>query len=829
MRRFAPSPIYFFVIFLSIGAGAESVRAQQSNYFVNSFVDSNAAPMTVGQIPQTQAHGVNDSGTVVGMYGASSDTFHAFEWANGHFLAGNFDFPDASCSFACGSELNGINDSGEAVGDYTDVNGFTHAYYILKGVPVSYDAPGSTFTMATAVNNVGVIVGIYNDSAQHGFEYDGTHFTSFDVPGCRVPQIQGVDDKGDVVGYCLGQTGPGFEFTPALGALVPIGPSGAEQARPTGINNEGQIVGTYIAADTSFHGFVFTGGTYVPFDPQGSTFTECGGVNSAGQFVGDYTNGQNVDHGFLASGPLLLDPVSSGSFPGLMDGPVTANINILPSLGLGAARPVDGVAADGVTEVVVRIPANNVGDQFTLTLLNDQNGQSTDTNADGVLGNPGDATLSKSQITVSAINVTTDSNTGQQVPFAFAVYRAPMDFARQKADGSYEKGICSFNSHNAGFGVASSTTKDLLGFQPSFPDDTLSCRSVFIRIQNLMNGASSTAPVVVLRPPVVMIHGLWSDWTSWNSFEPLVKDASTVDGRFYVGRVSYDNLVGPSIVSSDPSYLGLLLQRARANSLGFAFNAPNVLAQTDGWIENFKQGENPLGIPAAAVQADLVAHSMGGDIARTMVLQPGFQSDNTFGQGTIHKLITIDTPHLGSPVASQLISPQEDGVCVQPVLALDGKFTFNAVLFGGGITDGAIADLALSSPALLSIANQNQHPVPTAMIAGIYTNFSSFFPTLISALCQPSGADPLALDLSATRWPTVFFNNGPNDVIVSEASQLNGLEGITFSGYSHSPGARSIGFPGPTVLDAGDQVIPNAVITLLNTPVTQAIFNLLNP
>src|SRR5215471_2863021 len=74
----------------------------------------------------------------------------------------------------------------------------------------------------------------------------------------------------------------------------------------------------------------------------------------------------------------LLDPV-----PSLLSGPhVTTNVNALATRG----RAVSGTAADGVTELVLRIPATAAGEQFTLTVINDQGQRSQSAAEDGGLG-----------------------------------------------------------------------------------------------------------------------------------------------------------------------------------------------------------------------------------------------------------------------------------------------------------------------------------------------------------------------------------------------------------------------------------------------------------
>jgi hypothetical protein len=89
--------------------------------------------------------------------------------------------------------------------------------------------------------------------------------------------------------------------------------------------------------------------------------------------------------------------------------------------------------------------------------------------------------------------------------------------------------------------------------------------------------------------------------------------------------------------------------------------------------------------------------------------------------------------------------------------------------------------------------------------------------------------NPLATLLTPTGWPSVFGNQ-QSDAVVPFSSEVNNLTVPTndqFTGYIHSPGFTRLGFTGPTIVDAG--AVPTRVIQLLNTPVTQPEFNLLNP
>jgi len=418
---------------------------------------------------------------------------------------------------------------------------------------------------------------------------------------------------------------------------------------------------------------------------------------------------------------------------------------------------------------------------------------------------------------------------------AFAVYRAPIDFVRTTSG----TGVC--NGKQA-------------------IDDQLACRSVSIQIQDQASGIQSATPVMIARPPVALIHGIWDNATTWNSFLPLFSSGLSADPRFYICALDYSYLVGNQISTTIPSYsplLGFAVSGAGANSLGFAYNAYqapaglSVSSSIQAMVQAFKSGSNPLKIPVAAVQADIVAHSMGGDITRTLPLQPGFLSDNTLGQGNIHKVITIDTPHLGSPLAIDLL--QDGNTCVRNLLAAAGNIAFASVTLSGQNVNGAVGDLqgdgqgGSLSTALSNLQKAGVHPLPTALISGVVnsTNLNSLTTSgatnVILQVCGNLGSDPLARALTPSGWPTVFGQ--ASDAIVPLSSQLNNTSPNAtqeFFGFVHSGGTENLGFTGPAVVPSLSDVqnpnfanqvqqIPNDVITLLNTPVTQPAFNSLNP
>jgi pimeloyl-ACP methyl ester carboxylesterase len=348
-----------------------------------------------------------------------------------------------------------------------------------------------------------------------------------------------------------------------------------------------------------------------------------------------------------------------------------------------------------------------------------------------------------------------------------------------------------------------------VNFSRSSSDFTLTTRSVTLQVSTTASGITGSASVTVARPPVVLVHGLWGSASSFSTFTPLITDTN-----FDVNYATYDNAI-TGITSTTPSYSKSA--SIEANSLGFAYNAPSVLAQINNFIANYRTSAN-----VASVKADIVAHSMGGDVSRTMVLLPTFLSNPTFptfGAGPINKLITIATPHLGTPVAADLLA--SNNACVRNVLAGDQDFALASITFSGQTADGAVGDLegngfgSSLSPALANL--KPTQPFVTAYIAGIATSvnlngLNCIFCTaqLVRSLCS---SNPLAKDLTSTKWTTIYGQN--NDTIVPLDSALNNLTGQQFSGVIHTAALETLDFKGPSVLDATSN-ISSEVINLLN-------------
>jgi T5SS/PEP-CTERM-associated repeat protein len=218
-------------------------------------------------------------------------------------------------------------------------------------------------------------------------------------------------------------------------------------------------------------------------------------------------------------------------------------------------------------------------------------------------------------------------------------------------------------------------------------DEVAAEREVFIRVRLTPTGGqpfdAGATKISLIRPMIFLVHGIWSSAGTWDNFGVLALGASLGgDARFDVQRADYSWI-------SDRS---------------FATTAPVVYDQLKLYLDFFKQDHN-----VAAVQADVVTHSMGGPLVRTLAMRPDYLHDisfPTFGTGPIRKLIAIAGVHHGTPLADYTVRTPCFGVLLYswPI----NKNPFN----------GAVRDLRTVSDSIAAI-NATRTPFPAHTIVGI--------------------------------------------------------------------------------------------------------------
>jgi pimeloyl-ACP methyl ester carboxylesterase len=480
----------------------------------------------------------------------------------------------------------------------------------------------------------------------------------------------------------------------------------------------------------------------------------------------------------------LIDPV-----PDLVNNAGTGLIANRESLAT-RGTVVQGVAADGAARVVLRISANFEGEHLKLLLRPDGAGNPNNLpQPDGVLATT-EGVPSGYELRLTAVNTS-------EGPRAFALYFPPKDFSR------------------------------------GGDDDNARNRNVVLQVASVETpSSSSTVGITIARPPVVLVHGLWENRADWNRFTPLVGDPR---GRFALAKANYDIKLSAS--NSQPEYTPDILRSVSSNAFGFSPNAPLVLADINRAINDSKTN----GI--ATAQVDVVAHSMGGTITRALEYLPDYTNSNSFKIGSVHKLITIGTPHLGSPLARQLLQqgPIYDNSCVRDVFAQHGHLAFSSVTPAGTASPlaGGLGDLAVDadgnlSEALQALKESNPHEAPTALIAATENDqnlagLKSFWHGKAQIYLRDIACttDQLARALTAEQWSSVF-DGQESDGIVPRKSQFASRDGALFPGLIHSSGLEDLGFNGPSELDPDSQShIPSKVIQLLNAPTGSGYFQLL--
>lgn len=238
------------------------------------------------------------------------------------------------------------------------------------------------------------------------------------------------------------------------------------------------------------------------------------------------------------------------------------------------------------------------------------------------------------------------------------------------------------------------------------------------------------------RPPVLLLHGLHDDGDSW-------KWSLRTDPKYLVDNPSFPN----------------------ANS--FVFNGKLVRGFVNDLVIQAREQDN-----IAVTQVDVFGHSMGGILARWhwLDLAENYARPENFEKGDFHKLVTVNSPHLGSQVAALLVSksgtPTHTGTLVHPFR---------------NVTSGAVRDLRPDSNAieLLNSTEPRYSVLANLIISRSGTDypgtsywFEKAVPTL---LCYTWPAPPGLVDfLLAEQYFQKMFHD-VHDCAVGLYSQALGL------------------------------------------------------
>jgi pimeloyl-ACP methyl ester carboxylesterase len=152
------------------------------------------------------------------------------------------------------------------------------------------------------------------------------------------------------------------------------------------------------------------------------------------------------------------------------------------------------------------------------------------------------------------------------------------------------------------------------------------------------DGTQVDTAVLGNRIPVIFVHGLGGGSDGWNSILRAYEQNPAWRGAFKPYSFNYPST--QTEVSADPT-------------------APRTLTALGAALRDFMQGyyDKPAAAPDFGFgnkRVIVVAHSMGGLVARSMMQEHVFRDGQRGGQKVLH-LITLGTPHHGTPLSDAAI------------------------------------------------------------------------------------------------------------------------------------------------------------------------------
>jgi hypothetical protein len=265
-----------------------------------------------------QLLGINDQQVIAGYFGSGTATSPN----KGYTLTPPYSQGDyRNENKGVQTQVVGLNDSTTTVGFFInrtgDNIGFVHTPSGFTSVSDPNTPKGTAASPSVnqllGVNNNGVAVGFYNDSAGNSvpYEYDiaTKEFTTLSIPNAVSAFAGGINDQNDVVGTLTLSNGDteGWEIVNGTFDTLHITKYlYSDMVSATGVNDLLQIVGSFVTSSGATEGFVDNDGTpQVITDPNANGFTVVNGINNGGTLVGFYDpvagdNCTNTCDGFAA-------------------------------------------------------------------------------------------------------------------------------------------------------------------------------------------------------------------------------------------------------------------------------------------------------------------------------------------------------------------------------------------------------------------------------------------------------------------------------------------------------------------------------------------------
>jgi probable HAF family extracellular repeat protein len=200
-----------------------------------------------------------------------------------------------------------INNRGQIAGTFSFPNSNGHAFLYQKGIMTDLGTlPGDNSSAATAINNIGNVVGSSDNpllpgAPVHAFLYNGKKMIDVGTGG----NVSGINNSGDMIGGWVSHSGTAFNFVFKNGGIQDLGTFPTDWSYSVGgINDAGEVAGFVSIPGGAANAFTYRNRTrrnIGNFQPTA--------INDHGQMVGFTPNEQAV---FYSAGHLL----NLGTLPG---------------------------------------------------------------------------------------------------------------------------------------------------------------------------------------------------------------------------------------------------------------------------------------------------------------------------------------------------------------------------------------------------------------------------------------------------------------------------------------------------------------------------------
>lgn len=159
--------------------------------------------------------------------------------------------------------------------------------------------------------------------------------------------------------------------------------------------------------------------------------------------------------------------------------------------------------------------------------------------------------------------------------------------------------------------------------------------------------------------PLLLVHGLWSNWKAWETWQNILTTSHSYDWKAFP-------------VGEQPQH-GKMNTGEEMGNLGPTYSIDQNAEQLKNYVDYAQKDRN-------AWHVDIVAHSMGGLISRRYIhaSMPSYED----GKPQVAHLVMLGTPNMGSRCADLLSAPLEfDGRSMEALRELRPSVVekFNAV------------------------------------------------------------------------------------------------------------------------------------------------------